>query len=86
MTERQLTAEAIDVHPHDIFPLGALRALLKAMCGNAGGMRAWGRKHDVTAAYVSRVIAGKKIPGKKLLDAMGLEPSTVYVMKTRIRR
>lgn len=76
----------MDVHPNDIFPLGALRALLKAMCGNAGGMRAWGRKHGVTAAYVSRVIAGKRIPGKKLLDAMGLEPSTVYVMKSRGRR
>lgn len=81
-----MTNPVIDVHPNDIFPLGALRALLKAMCGNAGGMRAWGRKHGVTAAYVSRVIAGKKIPGKKLLDAMGLEPSTVYVMKTRVRR
>jgi hypothetical protein len=76
----------IDVSPGDIFAIGALRNLLKASCANAGGMRAWGRLHDISAPYISRVIAGKKIPGQKLLDALNLQPSTVYVFKNRSRR
>lgn len=78
--------QPIEVHPNDIFSIGALRNLLKASCKNAGGMRAWGRLHGITAAYISRVIRGEKMPGRKLLDALNLEASTVYVFKNRIRR
>lgn len=78
--------QPIEVHPNDIFSIGALRNLLKASCSNAGGMRAWGRLHGITAAYVSRVIKGDSLPGPKLLDALNLEPSTVYVFKNRRRR
>jgi len=78
--------QPIEVSPSDIFSIGALRNLLKASCANAGGMRAWGRLHGITAAYVSRVIRGEKLPGPKLLDALNLQPSTVYVFKNRVRR
>lgn len=84
--ERSVRGPPIEVRPSDIFSIGALRNLLKATCANAGGMRAWGRLHGITAPYVSRVIAGKKLPGPKLLDALNLEPSTVYVFKNRNRR
>src|SRR3990167_10145493 len=83
--ERVALGQPIEVCPSDIFSIGALRALLKATCANAGGMRAWGRLHGITAAYISRVIAGKGLPGPKLLDALNLEPSTVYVFKNRRR-
>jgi hypothetical protein len=87
-TDEQTVAygKPIDVSPGDIFPIGALRALLKASCANAGGLRAWGRLHGITAAYISRVIRGEKLPGPKLLDALNLMPSTVYVFKNRVRR
>ena len=92
MTDEQCATEVvalgqpIEVSPGDIFAIGGMRALLKASCANAGGMRAWGRLHGITAAYISRVIAGKKLPGPKLLDALNLQPSTVYVFKNRVRR
>lgn len=84
--ESAALGQPIEVSPGDIFPIGGLRALLKANCANAGGMRAWGRLHGITAAYISRVIRGEKMPGPKLLDALNLEPSTVYVFKNRVRR
>jgi len=85
-TESPALGQPIEVCSGDIFAIGAMRALLKASCTNAGGMRAWGRLHGITAAYVSRVIRGEKLPGPKLLDALNLEPSTVYVFKNRTRR
>jgi len=84
--DRVALGRPIEVSSGDIFSIGALRNLLKASCANAGGMRAWGRLHGITAAYISRVIAGQGLPGPKLLDALNLEPSTVYVFKNRVRR
>ena len=84
-TETPALGQPIEVSSRDIFSIGALRNLLKAHCANAGGMRAWGRLHGITAAYISRVIKGDKLPGPKLLNALNLEPSTVYVFKNRSR-
>jgi hypothetical protein len=84
--EHVVLGQPVEVSSGDIFSIGALRALLKASCANAGGMRAWGRLHGITAAYISRVIAGERGPGEKLLNALNLEASTVYVFKNRVRR
>lgn len=86
MKESAALGQPIEVSPGDIFSIGSLRNLLRATCANAGGMRAWGRIHGISAPYISRVISGKSSPGEKLLSAMNLEPSTVYVFKNRVRR
>lgn len=85
-TESTALGQPIEVSSGDIFSIGALRNLLKASCANVGGMRAWGRLHGITASYVSRVLAGEQGPGEKLLNALNLQASTVYVFKNRVRR
>ena len=65
--------------PDDIYPLGGVRSLLRDKCAKAGGIRAWGRLHKISAGHVSHVINGHKLPGPKLLTALGLHESTVYV-------
>lgn len=71
------------MHPSDVYSLGAVRLLLKQRCELVGGIRKWGRAHKISATYVSRILRGKKPPAKKLLDALGLQSSTVYVPKPR---
>jgi hypothetical protein len=73
----------VTAEQRDVYPLGGVRLLLKEQCERFGGIRKWGRAHKISAPYVSRVISGQKVPAKKLLDALGLEPSTVYVRKQR---
>jgi hypothetical protein len=63
----------------DAYPLGGVRLLLKDECEKFGGLRAWGRAHRITAAHVSRVIAGQSMPGPRVLKALKLRESTVYV-------
>lgn len=41
----------------------------------------WSRKHGVSAAYVSDVLAGRRDPGKMILDALGLERVVTYRRK-----
>jgi hypothetical protein len=67
----------------DIYPLGGLRLLLRDECEKVGGIRAWGRARRISASHVSRVIRGEMRPGPKLLTALGLKESTVYVPTTR---
>lgn len=71
------------MHHSDVYPLGGVRLLLKEQCEKFGGIRPWGRAHKISAAYVSRVIRGEKPPAEKILSALGLETSTVYVPKKR---
>lgn len=65
--------------PLDIYPLGGVRLLLASEVEKIGGMRKWARAHRMTAAHVSRVISGHAMPGPKVLKALCLKESTVYV-------
>lgn len=55
---------------------------LRAACKKAGGIRAWARSQDVSAAYVSDVLLGRRTPGPSILRVFGLEAErtsqTVY--------
>ena len=46
---------------------------LRRACLDSGSLRAWAKENDVDAGYVSRVRAGKKAPGPKVLRALGFE-------------
>lgn len=72
--------------PQDIYPIGGLRNLLRTDCEKFGGIRPWGRAHQISYSHVSRVICGKAEPGPKLLRALGLRASTVYVPAPRKHR
>ena len=43
-----------------------------------GNQSQWAKEHDVSPAYVSDVLAGRRDPGKKILDALGLERVVTY--------
>lgn len=49
--------------------------LRKAVDGNAS---AWARPLGISQAYVSDVLAGRREPGDKILQALGLEKVVTY--------
>lgn len=58
-----------------------VRVLLKDACNKDGGIRAWARKHDLSAAYISDILLGRREPGPSVLRVFGLEavhPETIY--------
>jgi hypothetical protein len=49
---------------------GDVRALLRAACEEAGGLRAWARAHNVSVPYVSDVLRGNKAPGPGICNEL----------------
>lgn len=47
----------------------------------AGNNAAWAKQNGVSASYVSDVLAGRREPGKLILDALGLERVVTYRRK-----
>ena len=60
-----------------------VRDLLKRACERAGTQGAWAKAHEVSAAYVSDVLLGRRDPGPAICEALGLEavPATTYRRK-----
>lgn len=56
----------------------SLRVALAKACYAAGGQSKWAAVNDVSAAYVSDVIAGQREPGEKILKALKMERVTYY--------
>lgn len=55
------------------------RDILKQRVGNS--QVAWAKANGVSPAYVSDVLAGRREPGKLVLDALGLERVVTYRRK-----
>lgn len=53
-------------------------ALIERSCKEAGGQKAWAEAIGVSQAYVSDVLARKRNPGDKILDALGLRMVPYY--------
>ncbi len=53
-------------------------AMLKRVCTAAGTAKAWAKQHDVSEAYVSDVLRGKKDPGEAICRALGLVAEKNY--------
>jgi hypothetical protein len=49
-----------------------VRALLRAACDEAGSIRAWARRHGLSAMYVSNALRGKQAPGPSICKPLGL--------------
>lgn len=58
-----------------------VRAKLRRECERAGGQAAWAEARDISPAYVSDVLQGRRGPGRMILDALGLERVVVYRVK-----
>lgn len=65
--------------------LNKLREKLFSMCQEEGSIRAWADKNDTSFSYVSSVLRGDTLPGKKILKAMGLRKS-FSAKKTTVRK
>lgn len=58
--------------------LSQVLALLKRRCAKAGGQAAWAKTHDLSPAYVSDVLNGRRGPGAGILRALGVERVVSY--------
>lgn len=63
-----------------------VRALLHKATEKAGGVRAWARAHNLSAAYVSDVRLGRRSLGPAILAALGLEIAKVIPAVTTYRK
>ncbi len=52
--------------------LDTVRDNLALACKNEGSAINWARKYGVAAAYVSDVLTGRKEPGPKILEPLGI--------------
>lgn len=43
-----------------------------------GNQAEWATRHGISAAYVSDVLRGRRLPGKKITQAMGLEGALLW--------
>lgn len=51
---------------------------LQKSINQAGGQRAWGKKHGISPSYINKVLKGHKIPGDKITMALGLEAALLW--------
>lgn len=56
-------------------------ALIRKKIDGEGSQLAFARKHDLSPAYISDVITGRRDPSKAILDAAGLERVVTYRKK-----
>lgn len=49
-----------------------IHVMVRLAANDAGGIRALARRWDLSAAYISDVIRGKRAPGQSILDHLGV--------------
>jgi DNA-binding transcriptional regulator YdaS (Cro superfamily) len=58
---------------------------LRAAIVEAGGQRAFARRHGFTPAYVNDMLRGRRAVAEKVLDALGIERVTIHRVEYRAR-
>lgn len=51
----------------------------------AGSQRAFACQCNVTTQYINDILRGRRDPGPKVLDMLGIEKTTVYNVSYRLR-
>ena len=59
-----------------------VRAALQKAVDEAGGQRAFGRRHKISAAYVGLVLGGDA-PSERICQALGIEKCTVTTYRRK---
>jgi hypothetical protein len=59
--------------------LEGVRDALRRAIEKAGTASAWGAEHDISSAFISDILHGRREPGDKLLKALGLVKVSEYV-------
>lgn len=57
------------------------RAFLLREIEKAGSQKNWAEKHRISPQYVHDLINGRRLPGKKILDALMLQRLVCYVSR-----
>lgn len=65
----------------NLLAVADVAALLVKQIEVAGNQARWCMENQVSTAYLSDVLNGRREPGKKILDALGLEAVTFYRSK-----
>lgn len=63
-----------------------VRAMLKRACRDAGTATEWADLHNVSKAYVSDVLNGRREPGPAICEAFGLEAVRGATMYRKIKQ
>lgn len=58
-----------------------VRGMLALKTANLGQMAAFARQHQISRGYLGDVLTGRREPGQKILDALGLERVVTYRRK-----
>lgn len=53
--------------------------LIKEHVQKAGSQTAFAKAHDMSAAYVSDTLTGRRDPSSAILSAVGLRRETIYI-------
>jgi hypothetical protein len=56
----------------------SVRLMLRTACSDVGGRKYFAAKVGVSQQYICDVLLGRKEPGKKILQALGLERVVTY--------
>jgi hypothetical protein len=59
-----------------------VRILLRLLLKSGGSKAAFCRKHRVHQTHLSNFLSGRRLPGPRILKALGLEERLVYVIRT----
>lgn len=60
--------------------------ILQTAIGEGNSAAAFAHRHDASPQYISDVLNGRRDPGPKLLEILGLERITVYRKKARRKK
>lgn len=63
-----------------------VRQLLRKRARAAGGQNKWAAEHHVSEQYVCDVIAGRRLPGEAITNALGLEKALLWRVPGRARK
>jgi DNA-binding transcriptional regulator YdaS (Cro superfamily) len=55
-----------------------VRSLLAAECKKAGSQRNWAKRYDLSDAYVSDVLLGRREPADAICSALGINRVVKY--------
>lgn len=55
-----------------------LLEVLRDACDRAGSQQAWAFRHGISESYVCDVLRGRRVPGAKVLTALGYRRAVSY--------
>lgn len=71
----------MEINSAPILTLTEILAALANAVALSGSQANWCAAHEVSTAYLSDVLRGRREPGKKILDVLGYEAVTFYQSK-----